>query len=438
LSLAYSQLAKTFKEKQEKTNSPEPELPENKLIQRRKGLLSWAAFLFSISIVIISLVSVVFPALIASSDSTISELHELGIELAEVDPFSIGFWALALVAANIVVFGITILYFKNKLPSYISKSIEFIFNFEVSKKIAFLIIILLLAIYVASSAGDLFIEEEWEDYPGVKQRIESWSPEQITSKFEPHVRYFLLWSSFVLFGNYTIIPFIASISLLLLTYFFTAKISKKRFAGIIAFLILIQSNIFLTYDSTVSYTNYWILFYLLSLYLVYKIWPLSPVAYLLSIPSKALTVLFLPMSLFFIYRSEISRKRKIILASTTSAIILAGTLVTLSGFSTSVATGSQEEFDSDEFWLGFSSFSYQLRFDGVVILFILPLIVGLFVASRNGIKIADSIMVLIGGILLTAPLLTGFTEQTNQPYRFVPLVVFFAIGVGVLLSKRKN
>ncbi len=74
----------------------------------------------------------------------------------------------------------------------------------------------------------------------------------------------------------------------------------------------------------------------------------------------------------------------------------------------------------------------------MVILFILPLIVGLFVASRNGIKIADSIMVLIGGILLTAPLLTGFTEQTNQPYRFVPLVVFFAIGVGVLFSKRKN
>jgi len=39
---------------------------------------------------------------------------------------------------------------------------------------------------------------------------------------------------------------------------------------------------------------------------------------------------------------------------------------------------------------------------------------------------------------LTAPLLTGFTEQTNQPYRFVPLIVFFAMGVGVLLSRRKN
>jgi len=39
---------------------------------------------------------------------------------------------------------------------------------------------------------------------------------------------------------------------------------------------------------------------------------------------------------------------------------------------------------------------------------------------------------------LTAPILTGFTDQTNQPYRFVPLVVFFAVGVGVLLSKKKS
>ncbi len=47
-------------------------------------------------------------------------------------------------------------------------------------------------------------------------------------------------------------------------------------------------------------------------------------------------------------------------------------------------------------------------------------------------------MFLIGGILFISPLLTGFTELTNQPYRFVPLVVFFAIGVGILLSKNKN
>jgi len=103
-----------------------------------------------------------------------------------------------------------------------------------------------------------------------------------------------------------------------------------------------------------------------------------------------------------------------------------------------VASGPNvEEFDSDEFWLGFTSFSYQLRFDGLILVFILPLMVGLFLAARNGIAHADSLLVLIGGILLTTPFLTGFSELTNQPYRFVSVIVFFAVGIGVLLSKRK-
>jgi len=40
-------------------------------------------------------------------------------------------------------------------------------------------------------------------------------------------------------------------------------------------------------------------------------------------------------------------------------------------------------------------------------------------------------------MLLISPILTGFTEFTNQPYRWVPLVVFFAVGIGILLSKRQ-
>jgi len=93
-------------------------------------------------------------------------------------------------------------------------------------------------------------------------------------------------------------------------------------------------------------------------------------------------------------------------------------------------------FNENDFWAGFASYALQLRFDILVIISIVPLIVGLFIASKNGIKHAESIMVLISGILLIAPILTGFTDQTNQPYRFVPLVVFFAMGIGILLSKK--
>ncbi len=428
-------MIKYFKNKNNESDEEKLNSSKVNVMKRNQDWVTWAVFLFTISIVLISLVSVVFPALIASSDSTINELKELGVTLFEVNSFELGVWSVLLIGFNILIFTTTFLYFKKRLSNFIKNSIDFVFNCEISKKIACLSIALLLSIYVIINFNELATEEEWEDYPGVIERLERWSPEQITS-VEPHVRYFLLWSSMILFGNYRIIPFIASIFLLLLTYFFTVEISKKRFAGIISLIILLQSNVFLTYDSTVSYTNFWIVFYLLSLFLVYKLWPMSPLTYLISIASKALTAMFLPMSLFFIYRSDIPRIRKIIIASASTAIILVGVLATTSGVQITSVSDVKEEFDWDEFWMGFSSFSYQLRFDGLVILFILPLIVGLFIATRNGIRHADSIMLLIGGILFSGPLLTGFTELTNQPYRFVPLVVFFAIGVGILLSKK--
>ncbi len=419
-----------MKKEQDSDEFQKPRPQEKKLLTLKTSFVCWIVFLFSLVIVLINLISVVFPALIASSNSTILELQDLGIPLLPVDSLFVGTLAYPLIATNVIVFGLTILYFKKRLPIFLTNSINFVFNFEVSRKLAFLTILAVLTIYVVSSAGELTVEEHWQDFSALKEKVDEWSPDRILLQFEPHVRYFLIWSSYNLFGYYTIIPFIASIALLLLTYFFTTKITGKRFAGIISMIVLLQSNVFLTYDSTVSYTNFWILLYLFSLFLVYKAWPLSPVSYLLSIFSKVFTAMFLPMSVFFIYRSDISKNKKIILAASSMAIILAGIIMVASG-------PNVEEFDSDEFWLGFTSFSYQLRFDGLILLFILPLIVGLFFAARNGIAHADSILVLIGGILLTTPFLTGFTELTNQPYRFVSVIVFFAVCVGVLLSKRQ-
>ena len=98
--------------------------------------------------------------------------------------------------------------------------------------------------------------------------------------------------------------------------------------------------------------------------------------------------------------------------------------------------GSLEGFNYSDFWSGFSVWAFQLRFDTLIMLFILPLTVGLFMVSRKGIPEADSILVLIFGILLLAPLLSGLTSFNVQQYRFMPLVVFFAMGVGILLSKK--
>jgi len=403
---------------------------KTKMGKQHSTALSWLIFLVTIEILLISLVTVVFPALIARSVSPVT--------ISTVDPWEVGAYAMPLILSNVIIFGIAILYKINKLPIFFKKSIEFLFNFEVTKKIAFISIVVLLAIYVAATANELSVEEAFGDFTRVKQRVSTWDINKIDSLSEPHFRYFLLSNSVSLFDNIRVIPFIASIGLLILTYFITYEITKKRFAGLAAMVILLQSAVFLKYDTTATYENFWTLLYLFSLYSIYKFSPLSPLAYILSIFSKPLTALFMPMTFFFIFRSKLTKRKKIIALIPYLVILVAG-IIAIVVFEVNFAgsTAGEITFVDRFFWNGFSSLAFQIRFDALVVYFLIPLIVGLFILAKKGKVEAEMVMVLIGGVLFSAPLLTGFTDITNQPYRFVPLVVFFAMGVGVLLSKKK-
>ena len=78
-----------------------------------------------------------------------------------------------------------------------------------------------------------------------------------------------------------------------------------------------------------------------------------------------------------------------------------------------------------------------MRLDVIFVIFLLPLTVGLFIISKNN-RYSNSILILLAGTLLSAPLVTGLTDMTNQPYRFLPLVVFFSVGIGMLFANRKT
>jgi hypothetical protein len=145
------------------------------------------------------------------------------------------------------------------------------------------------------------------------------------------------------------------------------------------------------------------------------------------------------MTFFFIYRAKITKRKKIISIIPYIIISLAGIIgVSILGINLAGSSAGEITFVDRFFWNGFSSMAFQLRFDALVVFFLLPLVVGLFIYSLRGVVEAEMVMVLIAGVLFSAPLLTGFTDITNQPYRFVPLVVFFAMGVGVLLSRKNN
>jgi len=395
----------------------------------RTSIISILVFVVTLAVVFISIISVLFPALIVVSVSP----HQDSIPINPLEP---GVWALHFLTVNITLLILGLLYFKKRLPNLIIRSVKKILDFEVSKKVTFVIMLVLISSYVGFTVPELSETEIWGDFEGVKKDVDKWSFND--GKGLIKFRHFLLNLSINIFDNYRMVPLFFSIALLILTYFITVKISQKRFSGILAVIIILQSSVFLEYDTTASYENIWTVLYLVSLYTIYKKWYLSPFAFIFSVLSKTLTAIFLPMSLFFIYRSGLP-KRDVIKAMIPYGIIIALFIAVF--FLTDLPIDSPLRyygggFADLAFWRGFTAFSYQLRYDGLILTLVLPLVVGLYLVSRRGIMQADSIMIMIMGMLLAAPLLSSLTTSTIQPYRFVPLLVFFAIGVGTLFSKR--
>jgi hypothetical protein len=382
--------------------------------------ISYAILGIASIVLLMTLVPVVFPALYSMS-TVPNGFEKMGLQIDLVDKYELGVLAIPLIFSNVIVFGLYIFRKKISIISKISK----IFSIDIPQKVSLVVVVVVIVAYGSITFPEVYINEQYQDWQDVLDRLDN---NLTIQQLDPVLRIFLLNQSMILFGSYKIIPLLFSMALLAMTYLFTTSITKNRFAGLVSMGLVLQSYIFLTFDTSSTYTSFWLFFYLLSLYAVVKLWFTNPVFYVASIFCKAITAVFSPMSIFFILNSNIPKKQRMILAGIILVMIIAGALGIL-------GTGKMsEEFKWHEFVVGFASFAFQMRFDVITVLFLVPLIFGLFVISKNN-RHANSISFLIIGILFSAPLLSGLTDQTNQPYRQLPLVVFFAVGVGMLFSK---
>jgi len=399
----------------------------------RNTILSYAIFVPTLFVVGLSLASIVFPALIVKTVSP----YEVNI-----DPYDLGPFTIPLLLGNLILISVGILHYTRKLPKNVNATIEFMLNYEISKRVAIIAGIIILAIYVGFSIPELSLDEEGQagDYLVLKKALALWpfgdsDDIYVKEQNDRYVRIFLLYASQSVFQNIKLLPFIASILLVILTGFFTLQISHKRFASLIAMVVLLQNYTFLEYDTIAVYENFWVLFYVLSLYVIEKKWFLSsPVLYLLSIFTKAFAAPFLFMTMFFIYRSLLLKRKKILMIISYIAIIAIALLIFAT---TDTVYNELMTFKPYQFWLGFTVLSYQLRFDYFFLLTILPLTIGLFIASKRNVKAADSILILFLGTLLAGPTLVLLTDfYVILPYRFIPLLVFYSMGIGVFLTKK--
>ena len=393
-----------------------------------------AAFLFSIGIIGVSIISVIFPALI------ISQTYEFPLDL---NPFEISPWILPIFfsAIFLIIFGF--LHYKKKLPFTLSNAINQIINFEISKRISIILGISILSIYIGLSVPELFIDEseQWPDFLVLESALNIWPSTDHLSVYVKeqntrYVRMILLDFSQEFFENIKLLPFVASIFTVIFTALITIQISKKRLAGIIAMLVLLSSTTFTDFDTIAVYENFWVLFYLISLYSINKRWwHASPVSFILSIFTKAFIVTYFWMNLFYIYRATIPKRTKLFLFGSYGLILSITYWIFENG--RSIIYDDIVRYDLNAFLDGFTGWGNSMQLDPFAIVIILPLTVMLFFKSRNGLKQADSIMVLIAGSIIAGPLISLVTDfYFILPYRFIPFIIFMAIGVGLLFSKK--
>ena len=400
------------------------------------NVLSYLVFLSTISIVIISLFAIIFPGFF------ISIYFPYNVEIV---PFEPSIWLIPVSSFSFVFLVLGFVYYKRKLPVQVYKCIQFILNFEISKRITVILGIIIFVFYIGFSVNELSINEEGQfpDYNILKAALQIWPSTEsddiyVQEQNSRYVRMLLLVSSIEIFQNIKILPFVASISLLIVTFFLTYQISHKRFSGIVALLIILQSHTFLFFDTVAVFENFWILFFLISLYLINRKWQLSSILYLLALFSKAFIFVFFLSTIFYIYRARISSRKKIWAMCSYGGVILI--ILAVFSFGDSVY-GDIINISDSEFFLALNTLGYTLRYDVFIILSLLPVTIGLFFTSRRGFLQADSILILILASLLAGPfisMLTGFYLQqvVVMPYRFLPLIVFVAIGIGVFLSKK--
>jgi hypothetical protein len=168
--------------------------------------------------------------------------------------------------------------------------------------------------------------------------------------------------------------------------------------------------------------------------MIEKKWFLSPIFYILAFYTKAYVAPFFLLTLFTTYRSQVSRRTKVAILISYIIIVLVAVAIVFLG---DTVYPDVIEINSNKFILGFQVIIAQLRFDLFFIMALLPVTIGLMFLSKNKFKHADSILILIFGTIIASPILVTFTYHYEiLPYRFIPLLVFFSIGVGMFFSKK--
>lgn len=317
--------------------------------------------------------------------------------------------------------------------------LEQIMNFDLSKRQNTLILLLILGVYSGITSFELFVDEctgyrNCYDFDRRMSRLYVWDTSWIEHDFRHFIHLSLLTLSDQLFHNYKVLVLVSSVLLLYVTYLLATSITKKRIGGLLAIGITLQSSIFYNYDTSVTYPSFWALLFLSSIYFTRtKYWFISPILFIISVPAKALTALFLPALLLFVLFSDTKEKKKILI--TYLIIIAVGLAVILGVPQLSSKVGGFLLFnnlDIDKFTEGFFSWIWKgFGSDQLTIVF---LAFGTSILLSKKIKNGKAVVLLCFGMILMSPVIIGMTTYDVWPYRMLPIVSGISIMIALVFT----
>ena len=153
----------------------------------------------TIFFVSLTVLTIIFPSLFSSIFGKFS---------TNLIPYELGIFGVPVILSNLalLIFGIT--YYKKKLPSSLSNSINRIRTFEIPKKPTLIILLIIFGIYIGVSTPELFLDEskQWGDYGILEDALKIWPDGEseniyVEEQNDRYVRMFLLDTSQKIFQN---------------------------------------------------------------------------------------------------------------------------------------------------------------------------------------------------------------------------------------------
>ena len=241
------------------------------------------------------------------------------------------------------------------------------------------------------------------------------------------LKWWSLCFSHLVLGNERILPFLYSIVLIPVTFSFANHLTQRKVVGLLTVLVLVTSGTFTTFDTTATYEQSWVVFLMLSLIGILRRNPIMMlVCFVLALASKPIAIIYIPaMFGFMIYKHDYFS------ISVLGAVTIGVALFVL--LSTSLAFGGGFEFNHEELLHGFYNWWFYLN-ASLLVAMTLPLVVWRLFAMRKKHPEAKPLLIAIFVIIISVPLIDGFTDQLNHSYRFVPMIIFVGIGLAMIVT----